>query len=106
MADAPDNDQWLAPRTIDLDNPPPEARLYVELYEREKKEHEALKTEVRTLRDANHQIRLERDHFHEMYNGGLTGNGHHMAQKITKLVEEELVRKGIFKNPPEGPRAA
>lgn len=67
MADAPDNDQWLAPRTIDLDNPPPEARLYVELYEREKKEHEALKTEVRTLRDANHQIRLERDHFHEMY---------------------------------------
>lgn len=43
----------------------------------------------------------EREH-----NGGLTGNGHHMAQKITKLVEEELVRKGIFKNPPEGPRAA
>lgn len=41
-----DEEEWGVSRRIDLDNPPPEAKLYVELYERTKKELDLVKKDL------------------------------------------------------------
>lgn len=43
-------DEWMTSRRIDLDNPPEEARPYVELYERTKKELDLLKKDLAAKR--------------------------------------------------------
>ena len=43
---AESRDEWMTSRRIDLDNPPEEAKLYVELYERTKKELDLLKQDL------------------------------------------------------------